>query len=33
MHKPIEGDFNNILAAIAMGSGKGKMAGAHTKGS
>jgi hypothetical protein len=26
MHKPIKGKFNNILAAVAMGSGKGKTA-------
>jgi hypothetical protein len=26
IHKPIKGDFNNILAAVAMGSGKGKRA-------
>jgi hypothetical protein len=25
MHKPLKGDFNNILSAIAMGSGKGKL--------
>ena len=24
MHQPIKGDFSSILAAIAMGSGKGK---------
>jgi hypothetical protein len=24
MHQPIKGDFDSILAAIAMGSGKGK---------
>jgi hypothetical protein len=24
MHKPIKGTFNNILGAVAMGSGKGK---------
>jgi hypothetical protein len=26
VHPPIKGNFNNILAAVAMGSGKGKMA-------
>jgi hypothetical protein len=26
IHKPIKGAFNNILASIAMGSGKGKNA-------
>lgn len=26
MHQPIKGDFGSILAAIAMGSGKGKKA-------
>jgi hypothetical protein len=26
IHKPIKGAFNNILAAVAMGSGKGKRA-------
>lgn len=26
MHKPIKGGFVNILAAVAMGSGKGKKA-------
>jgi hypothetical protein len=26
MHKPIKGDFNTILVAVAMGSGKGKAA-------
>jgi hypothetical protein len=26
MHKPIKGDFNTVLAAVAMGSGKGKRA-------
>ena len=26
MHKPIAGGFGNILAAIAVGSGKGKKA-------
>ena len=26
MHKPLKGDFNEILAAVAMGSGKGKRA-------
>lgn len=25
-HKPLKGDFNSILAAIAMGTGKGKRA-------
>ena len=24
MHKPVVGDFNNILAIVGMGSGKGK---------
>ena len=24
MHKPIKGGFNNILAAVALGTGKGK---------
>jgi hypothetical protein len=28
MHKPIKGDFNTVLAAVAMGSGKGKRAAA-----
>jgi hypothetical protein len=23
-HKPIKGDFNNILAAVALGTGAGK---------
>ena len=26
MHKPIKCEFNNILAAVAMGGGKGKQA-------
>jgi len=26
MHKPIKGAFNNILAAIAAGTAKGKLA-------
>jgi hypothetical protein len=26
MHKPLKGDFNNILAAVAAGTGKGKRA-------
>jgi len=26
MHQPLKGDFSSILAAIAMGSGKGKKA-------
>jgi len=26
MHQPIKGDFGSILAAIALGSGKGKKA-------
>jgi len=26
MHKPIKGAFNNVLAAVAMGSGRGKRA-------
>jgi hypothetical protein len=24
MHKPLKGDFNSILAAVGMGTGKGK---------
>jgi hypothetical protein len=26
MHQPIKGDFNSILSAISLGSGKGKKA-------
>ena len=26
MHNPLVGDFNDILGAVAMGSGKGKKA-------
>jgi hypothetical protein len=26
MHKPIKGAFNNILASVATGTGKGKKA-------
>ena len=26
MHKPLKGDFNNILAAVAAGTGKAKRA-------
>ena len=26
IHKPIKGAFNNILAAVALGGGKGKKA-------
>ncbi len=26
MHKPLKGDFNEILAAVGMGSGSGKKA-------
>ncbi len=26
MHKPIKGAFNNILASVAAGTGKGKQA-------
>jgi hypothetical protein len=26
MHKPIKGKFNNILASVAAGAGKGKQA-------
>jgi hypothetical protein len=26
MHKPLKGDFNQILAAVAMGSGNAKRA-------
>ena len=30
IHKPIEGAFNNILASVAAGTGKGKQA-AHKR--
>jgi hypothetical protein len=26
LHKPLKGDFNNILAAVAQGTGKAKRA-------